>query len=165
MLSNRISNMVIKYVIFVLITIAFVYCGNPDIIDKQMDVDEKSWDVNQKLKVELEINDTISTYNFFINVRNTTDYKFSNFFLFIKTIFPNGQMAIDTLECVLADYQGKWIGRGNGKYRDNRILFKNKVLFPMKGKYTLEIEHALRTKYASGIKSIGIRIEKNKTSN
>jgi hypothetical protein len=38
-----------------------------------MNVDENSWDVNQKLKIDINIDDTSSTYNFYINVRNTAD--------------------------------------------------------------------------------------------
>jgi gliding motility-associated lipoprotein GldH len=128
-----------------------------------MNVDENSWDVNQKLKIDINIDDTSSTYNFYINVRNTADYKYSNFFLFIKTTFPDGKTAIDTLECILADISGKWIGKGNDKIIDNRILFKKDAIFPAKGKYVFEIEHAMRDKIISGIKSVGLQIEKNKT--
>ncbi|MFZ4740982.1 MAG: gliding motility lipoprotein GldH [Bacteroidales bacterium] len=138
-----------------------VSCGKPPLIDKSMEVNETSWDVKEKLKVDVLIDDTISSFNFHINIRNTTDFKNSNFFLFIKTTFPNGQIAIDTLGFYLANNEGKWLGKGNGKIKDNKILFKRAAIFPMIGKYTFEIEHAMREKQVSGIKTIGIRIEKN----
>ncbi|MFZ4399222.1 MAG: gliding motility lipoprotein GldH [Bacteroidales bacterium] len=136
-------------------------CGKPPLIDKSMEVSENAWDVNEKLKVEVLIDDTISCFDFHVNIRNTTDYKNSNFFLFIKTTFPDGRIAIDTLECILADNQGKWYGKGNGKIKDNKILLKKKAIFPLKGKYIFEIEQAMREIQISGIKSVGLRIEKN----
>ena len=150
-----------SFLFFALFIFLTVSCGKPPLIDKSMEVSETSWDVKEKLKVEVQIDDTISSFNFHINIRNTTDYKNSNFFLFIRTTFPNGQIAIDTLGCYLADNEGKWLGKGNGKIKDNKILFKRAAIFPMKGKYTFEIEHAMREKQVSGIKTIGIRIEKN----
>lgn len=153
----------IKISLFFLIIVLFIKCGNPALIDKSMDVNESSWEVQKKLIVEVNIDDSLSTYNFFVNLRNTTDYKYSNFFLFVKTIFPNKQTAVDTLECLLADNQGKWFGKGNDKIKDNKILFKKDAIFPMKGKYVFEIEHAMRETSISGIKSVGICIEKNKT--
>ncbi len=152
-----------KIFLFVFVIFLLIKCGNPALIDNSINVDESNWNVDQKLKIDIDIDDTISTYNFYINLRNTTEYKNSNFFLFIKTIFPNGQIAIDTLECILADNQGKWLGKGNDKIKDNKILFKKDAIFPMKGKYKFEIEHAMREKSVEGIKTVGLRIEKNKS--
>ena len=151
----------LNFLLIALLIVVAVSCGKPPLIDKSMEVSETAWDVKEKLKIEVQIDDTTSTFNFYVNVRNTTDYKNSNFFLFIKTTFPNGQIAIDTLECPLADMQGKWYGKGNGKIKDNKYLLKKNAIFSMKGKYLFEIEHAMREKQISGIKTIGFRIEKN----
>lgn len=153
----------LKFTQGILLIIFFAACSKPPVIDTVLDTDENNWDLSTKLKTEVNIDDTISSYNFYIYVRNTTDYKYSNFFLFIKTTFPNGQIAIDTLECILADKNGKWLGKGNGEIKDNKILLKKNAIFPMQGKYKFEIEHAMRTNKVSGIKSIGFRIEKSKT--
>lgn len=147
--------------IYLIIIIAgFIACTKPPVVDVVLNTDENNWDLNKKLKTEINIGDTLTPYDFYIYVRNTTDYKYSNFFLFIKTTFPNGQVAIDTLECLLADKEGKWFGKGRGKIRDNKILLKKNAIFQMKGLYKFEIEHAMRSKSISGIKSIGFKIEK-----
>ncbi len=141
---------------------SIIACTKPPLLDVVLDTDENNWDLSKKLKTEVNIDDTIPPYDFYIYVRNTTDYKYSNFFLFIKTTFPNGQIAIDTLECILANKEGKWFGKGKGKIRDNKILLKKNTYFPMKGLYKFEIEHAMRTQTVIGIKSIGFKIEKSK---
>ncbi len=155
---NRLS----KFLLFTLLIFLSVSCGKPPLIDQSMEVSETAWDQKESFKMEVGIDDTISAYEFYVNIRNTTDYKYSNFFLFIKTTFPNGEIALDTLGCYLADIDGKWLGKGNGKIKDNKILFKKDAIFSMKGKYTFEIEHAMREKQIAGIKTIGFRIEKKK---
>lgn len=152
-----------KFTPGILLIILLAACSKPPVLEVVLDTDENNWDLSKKLITEVNIDDTLSSYNFYIYVRNTTDYKYSNFFLFIKTTFPNGQIAIDTLECILADKNGKWLGKGNGKIKDNKILLKKNAIFPMQGTYKFEIEHAMRTNKVSGIKSIGFRIEKSKT--
>ena len=71
-------------------------------------------------------------------------------------------MSNDTLECILADEKGKWLGTGIGDIYDNQIPFKKNVLFPKKGKYKFEIEQGMRTDIVPLIMDIGLRIEKTK---
>ena len=80
------------------------------------------------MKFEVNIADTITPHNFYINVRNADGYPYGNIFMFIKTTFPNGKMSNDTLECTLADEKGKWLGSGIGDLYDNQIPFKKNVL-------------------------------------
>lgn len=139
-----------------------ISCGTDAIYDNNKDVDN-SWSSKEKLTFNVDIKDTISACDIFINIRNTTDYKYSNLYFFLKTIFPNQKISIDTVECFLADSKGKWLGKGYGKYRDQQILFKQNGRFPMSGNYRIEIEQATRDIDLEGIKSIGLRISKHKS--
>ena len=109
---------------------------------------------------ELEVMDTLGFYSFYINLRNTTDYTYSNFYLFLNTTLPDREHARDTIELILADKKGKWIGKGSGRLRDNQILIRPNLHFPLKGKYVFGIQHAMRDTILTDIKNIGIRIEK-----
>ena len=104
--------------------------------------------------------DTVSLCSCYINVRNTTDYPFSNLYLFIKTIYPDGKVAMDTIQLQLADKSGKWLGKGIGKLRDNQVLLMKDIRFPYTGKYVFEISQAMRVNKLKGIKDIGMRISK-----
>lgn len=144
----------------ILIALLGIYsCGNQSVFDQNKDVPEP-WNNKHKIDFDFEITDSINPHNFYINVRNTTDYEHSNFFLFVKTDFPNGQYSIDTVEIFLADLQGNWIGKGLGKNKDLQILFRKRGRFPMKGVYHMSFEQAMRDVELSGIKSLGIRIER-----
>lgn len=130
------------------------------IYDKTKEVGD-GWTATEKVSYIVDIKDSLSPFNFYINVRNSIDYNYSNLFFFIKTTFPDGRFARDTVNVWLADPKGNWLGSGIGKYRDNKILFKQHGRFPMNGRYRFEFEQAMREKQLNGITSIGIRIEKS----
>ncbi|MES2140668.1 MAG: gliding motility lipoprotein GldH [Bacteroidota bacterium] len=150
---------------FILVTILlfglfFSACDNNRIFEENKDLPDNTWSSNNVLKFDVSIVDTKIPTNFYINVRNADGYPYNNLFLFIKTTFPNGKMSNDTLECVLADEKGKWLGSGMGDIYDNQIPFKKNVLFPEAGKYTFEIQHGMRTEQVPLIMDVGLRIEK-----
>ena len=116
--------------------------------------------MHEKLNFRIKISDTHARYNMFINVRNKEDYSFSNLYLFMQMTFPDGRITRDTIECYLADYDGKWLGTGLTGTKFNRILFQKAAVFPMKGDYLFTFEQAMRTKELKGITDIGIRLEK-----
>lgn len=122
------------------------------------------WAQGERVSGEFEVTDTINPQHFFITVRNTEDYPYSNLFLFVHTTFPNDRRSRDTIECILTDRAGRWLGSGNGFVADNKII-ANKVLyqyqkkFPLKGSYKIEIEHAMRTDTLYEILDVGVRIE------
>ena len=98
--------------------------------------------------------------NFYVNVRNADGFPYRDIFLFIKTTSPDGKIYNDTLDCILADEQGKWLGDGMGDIYDNQIPFKRNAHFPIKGKYVFEIQQGMRTDNLPLIMDVGIRIEK-----
>jgi gliding motility-associated lipoprotein GldH len=139
----------------------FSACDPNIIYDEYQHISKDLWNRFDVKKFDIVVNDTVSFNDFYIDVRNTTDYQFSNLYLFIDSQFPNGQVYRDTIECILADRQGKWLGRGLGKIRDNRFLFKSMVRFSLKGTYVLKIQQAMRTEDLAGIADIGLRLEKH----
>ncbi len=151
-------NLIIVFAIVLVLTLNS--CSQSSIYDHNFEVDDP-WVAEQKAIFNVEITDTISAFDFYINVRNTTEYNYSNLYLFIKTDFPDGRYAIDTVELFLADVKGNWLGNGFGEIKDNQILFRKRGRFPMSGTYNFTFEQAMRDKKLEGIKSVGIRIVKN----
>lgn len=139
----------------------FTACDSKRYFEENKPIEKGNWQSVEKARFDVQITDTLSTYNFFLNVRNSVDYSFSNLYLFIRTTNPAGKKAQDTIECQLADYTGKWLGSGSGSLKFNRFLIQKGVSFRKKGHYTFEIEQAMRVKELKGIMDIGIRIEKN----
>ncbi len=134
-------------------------CDNNSIYDHN-ELVAKPWSADQKAVFNFEIDDTLSAFNYYINIRNTTDYNYSNLYLFIRTDFPDGRYSVDTAEIFLADINGNWLGDGFGEIKDNQRLFRKHGRFPMKGMYKITFEQAMREENLEGIEAVGIRIEK-----
>ncbi|MBN2745217.1 MAG: gliding motility lipoprotein GldH [Bacteroidales bacterium] len=151
-----------RFFVFLLLLLSteiiFTRCTNTTVYDQIKPV-EQPWKSTNPILFEVSIEDTISPMNFYLHVRNDIDYRYSNLFLFFQTTFPDKRIAVDTFNIWLAAPDGKWLGKGFGKYRDSDIIFKMKGRFPQKGIYSFKVEQAMRDVELSGIESIGIRIE------
>lgn len=120
-------------------------CNSNTIYSKYESIDvDKGWSKNEKIKFEVNLEDNQPAYNVFVHVRNSEGYPYRNLFLFLHTTYPSGKKVTDTLECLLANEKGEWLGSGAGDLWDNTILFKRNVSFPEKGKYIFEYEQAMR---------------------
>lgn len=135
-------------------------CDPNRVFEENMDIPELTWDVKNKLTFEVPIEDTTALHNLYVNVRHASHYPYANLYVFITIKFPNGKLAKDTLECVLADPEGQWKGEGMGDIWDNQILWKPKVKFPLPGTYSFEYEQAMRTDQVPFIMDMGLRVEK-----
>lgn len=136
-------------------------CGNKALFDDNLAIQNEIWTPDNNAIFKVEVKDTVHAYKFMINVRHTIDYRFSNLYVFMNTRFPNGNITRDTIECVLAAPDGKWVGKGFGELKQNQILLNSTLRFPLKGEYAFEIEQGMRVKELKGITDIGIRIEKS----
>ena len=124
------------------------------------DVDETGWNMADAAVFDVDVDDTLQVFDFYIDVRNNVHFPKANVFFFINTTFPDGSVAYDTLECPLADVEGHWYGRRTGRYVDSRYVFRRHVIFPRTGLYRFEILHGMRDTNVVGMKSVGLRIER-----
>jgi len=149
----------VSYLILFFAVLLLNSCMQETIVDLNHDVGD-GWTKDQKVVFDFEIRDSILPVDFYINIRNSTSYDYANIFLFVKTIYPNQRFSIDTVECFLADMKGQWLGSGLGKFRNNSILFRKNMRFPMNGIYQMEFEMAMRDTELNGIDALGIRVER-----
>jgi len=120
----------------------------------------EGWIKDSVAVFSVQIDDTLTMNNVYINLRNTSSYPFCNIYLFVKATAPTGAHAIDTVEYMLADQYGRWQGKGFSKMLDNRLSFRKFVQFPRRGIYTFEIQQGMRTEVLPHISDVGLRIEK-----
>jgi len=136
------------------------------VFDQNVEIPNARWIVSERAILKVNITDTVSQHNFFINVRNTEEYPYRNLYVFVNTIFPNEKSSRDTVGIVLADPTGRWLGSGSGflsssQHLTNTILYQYNKRFPVSGEYIFEIEQAMREDTLVGIQNIGLKIEKN----
>lgn len=140
--------------------ILFTGCGQKDFYLRNVPVENGVWPADHFYRFEVPVKDTVSSYNVYLQIRNDGRYEYSNLWLFIRTNSPTGANLRDTLECRLADVQGRWQGRGSGGRFSLEIPLRYRVKFPNPGTYIFEIDQGMRNKELKYITDLGLRIEK-----
>jgi gliding motility-associated lipoprotein GldH len=153
----------LKKISFILLIVTILSsCVNKNVIfDESVVISNAAWNNQDFPYFDVNVEDTTSAYNFYLNIRHLENYRYSNFYMFLHTTFPDGNQTHDTIELVLSYPDGRWIGKGSGSMRDNNILLNNNLHFPAKGNYRFEIEQAMRESVLEGITDVGIRFEIN----
>lgn len=141
------------------LVIALTSCDQNRYFEQNSEIDKETWTYQNIKKFQVDINDTNSLFNFYLNVRNTTDYPFANLYVFVETTFPDSLMARDTIELQLANRRGDWLGSGYGKFKYNQFILRKGMRFVQKGSYSFSIEQGMRTEVLEGISDVGIRLE------
>lgn len=150
---------ILSFVWMPIIVFTFLSCGDPGILDQSVKIPPDGWHKDTTALFVFENQDTILQHSFAINIRHTDDYAYRNLYLFLNTLLPNGRLTRDTIEILLADKEGQWLGQGFGKLRDYRFEVRNDLVFPLKGKYQFTIEQGMREEVLTGISDVGVRIE------
>jgi gliding motility-associated lipoprotein GldH len=148
--------------------LVFVSCSGNVIYSESEVIPKGQWDRNQVLQFTLKNADTVSKHNLHVVMRNDNTYPYSNLFLIVGMQMPSGLEVRDTLEYVMADAQGKWLGSGATNTIENILGYKQNVVFSENGVYTFTISHAMRENgnvkgidSLPGVLDVGIHIEKN----
>ena len=142
---------------FIAFSVILLHSCTPEpLFDNNKKIPEGVWKEGEAVRFEVPVNDTDYLYKFTLNIRHSTDYRYANVFFFISTTFPDGKLARDTVECILADKEGKWLGKGITNIRDNQVMLRRNLRFPQKGTYSFDFEQAMREPELDGIKEVGL---------
>tara|TARA_R110000868_G_scaffold290568_5_gene550753 strand:+ start:571 stop:1044 length:474 start_codon:yes stop_codon:yes gene_type:complete len=143
-----------------LICTCFLLACDQDIVfEENLKLEDAKWDRDELAQFEFEIQDSSLNYAIFLHFRHGGNYPYRNIYLFTRTESPEGKIAIDTAQMVLADARGKWMGKGIGDLFDYEFKFKEGPLFPEKGTYSFTIEQAMREQTLPEITNVGVSIK------
>jgi len=157
-ISARLLNRI--FVILVAIALLAVSCKNEVFHSESVHLKNSEWKAVDTLFYSFDSKDTLAAYDFYFEIRNTTDYDMQNLYLFITAYYPGNTFSRDTAECILAAPDGKWYGEGIGKHKDNRFLFRKGARFRKPGNYIIAVNQAMRKDMLKGISDVGILIKK-----
>lgn len=150
-------------------TLLFLSCNSNVVYDQYKPIENYQWFSENNIEFIVSNQDTISKNNVFINIRNNKNYEFSSLFLIAKIEFPSGFQIVDTLEYEMTDAKGNWLGKGFTDMKENKLFYKEQVVFSEKGDFKFNIQHATRSindiegkNPLKGITDVGLRIEKVK---
>ncbi|WP_242158144.1 gliding motility lipoprotein GldH [Aestuariivivens sediminis] len=159
------------FLCFFWLAITVVSCDSNLVFDVYKSV-PNTWHKDSITRFKVHPPDSINPYNLFINIRNTNAYKYNNLFLIVEIVFPHGKTVKDTLEYRMADPSGKLLGTGLMGVKENKLWYKEQVVFKEAGEYLVNIQHAMRENgkvngvvELEGVTDVGFRIEKPNTEN
>ncbi len=135
-------------------------CDGNKIFEENQGFENNTWLSEDVKTFSFNVTDTISPINLFVNLRTTTDYAYSNIYVFLYSEFPNGTSDKDTLEFLLAQSDGKWLGDNTGTVVEFRGQIAAGGRFSVAGDYTFKLQHAMREESLPEIIDIGFRAEK-----
>jgi len=151
--------MISKNITFILTFFLLSACSKQPLYEEIQQIPDVGWYADEPVSFLVDINDSISGFNFYLNIRNTGNYRYSNLYLFVDSHLPGGIVYRDTIECQIAAPDGKWLGSGFGDLYTQSVLFKRNVTFPATGSYKFVFTQAMRVESLQGISDFGISIE------
>jgi len=158
-----------RVVILGILISLFYTCQSDIAYNEYYALENNEWKQDNELAFEIEMQDSIATYNLFINLRNTKDFEYSNLYLITRMSFPDKTQVIDTLEYEMTDSEGRFLGSGFSDIKENKLFYKEQVRFSQSGSYVLQVKQAMRKRSEvmgitslKGVKDVGLSLEKNK---
>ncbi|MFD2551613.1 gliding motility lipoprotein GldH [Bizionia sediminis] len=155
-----------KFLSFVAICLfTLLGCDSKQVLDTYKTLPNQ-WHKDSVVKINFKAPDSVNPYNLFVNVRNNHEYPFNNLFLIVKMNFPNGKIVADTLEYKMAKPDGTLLGTGFSDIKENKLWYKENVIFNESGTYQVSIQQAMRQNgeenglvNLKGVTDVGFRIE------
>lgn len=146
--------------ILVLSTVLFS-CGEQPFYEKVVAFDDREWSLDEKPSYIVDVKDVSKEYDFTLSLRTSTDYKYSNLWIFMKTITPDGTVAREPFEIVITNDDGSWVGEKSGSVVTTPLYFRSRKL-PKAGEYTFVIEQGITESKVDEVHDLTFRVDESK---
>lgn len=149
------------------ILVTVLSCNDSLIFSEYKAIEGAVWNREEAVTFTFSEMDSLQACDVFINIRNDEKFPYSNLFLIASLNTPAGKVIKDTLEYTMAMPDGTWLGKGSGSIKENKLWYKENIVFSDPGVYTIEISHAMRKNGTvsgiiglEGVTDVGIEITK-----
>ena len=148
--------------IFFYLFVFFIACHNNKTQYKYYVFEDEKWNSDSIVSFNFDNIDTTASYDIYLKIRHSVDYRFQNLFLFSKI---NNEK--DTIEIFLSQKNGKWNGKGFGDIKEIDVLISNEASFENFDEANYSFEQAMRYNdlekiiELDGLFAIGLAIKRN----
>jgi len=132
-------------------------CVERNMYHQYESIASSTWNEQDAYRFEVEVSDTLSMYDVFIEIRNNNIYPYENLWLFVSFETPDGNRRKDTLDCRMADQYGNWLGKGFSHYTLT-VPYEQSITFPRSGIYSYTLRQGMREEKLKGITDVGVRV-------
>jgi len=121
---------------------------------------KNGWHQDSIVQFTVPVKDTSMQYFVSMKIRHNADYAYENVYLFRTISSASGIEYQDTVDLILADETGKWLGEGVGEVKTMQWGYGRGALrFNNTGKYTFSLQQGMRDSVLVGIMDVGLSIE------
>lgn len=155
-------------IVSLLCTVLLAACHNDRVFERNEDLTNRVWSVNNKPAFDFVIEDTTITYNLYCNIRNEVSYPKANLYF---TYYLKDSTGVQLEKKLMTEFlfdkkTGKPFGKsGLGDIYDHQILILKDYKFKRISQYTISFEQFMRADTLQGIIAVGLRVEKVPTEN
>lgn len=152
----RVASLNKFHFVFAVVILAMLSsCGDNPHFDHFYSFDKNEWSQDVKPSFDVKIEDTSKWYDLVITLRTTTDYSYSNFWMFLNTETPSGLTAREPYQIPIANDKGAWIGRKSGTVVENELVFRKRK-FPKAGTYKFVLEQGITEQTVDEVLNVGL---------
>ena len=132
-------------------------CSNRTVYTEFYSMPADGWHQDSVLTYTAAIDDSTAYYDLMIVVRHTAQYPYQNLWLFVDEYMGNVLVHRDTIEAMMADDYGRWLGAGINRY-ELPLQYDAQRSFVRSGEYTFRVQQGMRTEWLQGITDVGLVI-------
>jgi gliding motility-associated lipoprotein GldH len=105
------------------------------------------------------LEDSVAAYDVQLTVRHTNRYAYQNLWLFVDVKQDSVLLRRDTIEAMVANERGEWLGSGVSKYTLPLLYLENVLL--QSGEYEVVVQQGMREEVLRGITDLGLKVIKH----
>ena len=131
------------------------------VYDTYISVNPKGWHADSIADFTITIEDTTAQYAVYLKMRHNNSYAYRNIWFFRTITSKRGVEYTDTINYVLANNMGKWLGSGIGENKHVVMPLRTEALrFNKPGKYQFSFQHGMKDTVLEGITEVGLEVFK-----
>jgi gliding motility-associated lipoprotein GldH len=149
--------------LIVLVAEVLSSCGDEKVYQKYADLEERNWLVSDTAEFEFTVPDTLSSYNVYCYVRNSTEYPYARIFIDFAMADTTGTKLHSTLlnDFLFDPKSGKPFGKsGLGDLYDHQLDVLKNYRFERSGPFRVRMTQMMRRDTLKGVLSVGLGIER-----
>lgn len=155
-MKNVHKSYLISLLIFIIVF--FVSCDSNTVYNSVLTLPKTGWNKDSVYNFAFTIEDASKPYDIDFVVRNSGNYAYQNLWLFVTFDGLMNYSRRDTVNLMLADDYGKWLGSGMGSIYTNTEHYRDSVLFFGAGTYRIKVVQAMREDILPDITEFGVKV-------
>lgn len=149
----------VPLIFFILcVAIFLTACEDHAFYDEAHSFKNNTWTEKDTAVFEVDVDDTDVNYDFFLTLRTSKSYAYSNLWVTIETVSPDDSKSVISQRIDIANPDGSWKGRVTGSLVENRLHYRT-TAFPLEGNYTFRIYQSVNQESINNVMDISLRIE------